>query len=351
MARPARVPGPGWLAPAGGQAGHRGDDQHPGDDNQRHRGAHVGDRHRPEVINAVAQQRLADELEPDEPEDDGQSGGQVHQPAQQPPDNEVEVTQAEQGEQVGGEDQERVAGEAEDRRYGVDGEQHVGYPDRDDQDEQGCGVAAPPHAGRQPGAVAPGRDRHEVARDPQRAAVSRPGRGATPARRHPHGGIDEERPEEVLHPAEPVQGGTAEADEQAAQHEGEQDPEQQNPAVVLTCHPGGADQEEEHQQVVERQAVFGQPAGEELAGRGPAADGGDQRAERHRQRDRRTCPQRRLAKAGRSTPPGADDKVSAQENGKGRGSRGPGPEGNVEDVHDIRVPGVRCEAGRDGRPG
>jgi hypothetical protein len=337
-------------APAGGQAAHGGEEQHPGDDRQRQPGAHFGHRHGPEVVDAVGPQRLADELDPDEAEDDGQAGGQVHQPAQQAADEEIKVPQAQQREQVGGEDQERIVGEAEDRRNGVDGEQHVGDPDRDDQDEQRCGVAASPHPGRQPGPVALGRDRHDEARDPQRAAIPRPrGRVGTPER-DPRGAVDEERPEDVFHPREPVQRRTAEPDEQAAHHEGEQNPEQQNAAVVLAWHPGTADQDDEHQQVVERQAVFGQPAGEELARRRPAAGGGDERTEQHRQRDRRPRPQRRLGKPLRPAPAGADEKVSAQENGKGRDGRGPGPEGNVEDAHDIRAPAIPPEAGRSRWP-
>jgi hypothetical protein len=74
------------------------------------------------VVDAVGQQRLADELETDEAEDDAQAGRQIHQPGKQAADQEIQVPQTEQREQVGGEDQERVAGEAEDRRDGVDGE-------------------------------------------------------------------------------------------------------------------------------------------------------------------------------------------------------------------------------------
>jgi hypothetical protein len=335
-------------APAGDQAAHGGDEQDPGDDRQRHPGADLGHRHGPEVVDAVGPQRLADELEPDEGEDGGQARGQIHQPVQQAADEEIQVPQAEQREQVGGEDQERVAGQAEDRRDGVDGEQHVGHPDGDDQDEQRRGVAASPHPGGQPRPVALGRDRHDAARDPQPAAAPRPGRiGA--AERQPGRGVDEEPPEEIFHPGELLQGGTANGDEQAAQQQGEQDPEQQHPAVVPECHPGAADQQDEHQEVVERQAVFGQPAGEELARRRPAAHGGEQHAERHRQGDRPRRPQRRLAQPLRSAPPGADEQVGAQENGKGRDGRGPGPEGYVEDTHGIRVPAIPAPASRTGR--
>ena len=356
MARPSGLPGPAVRrvlarrTAAGGQTAHGGDEQDPGDDRQRHPGADLGHRHGPEVVDAVGPQRLADELDPDEGEDGGQARGQVHQPVQQAADEEIQVPQAEQREQVGREDQERVVRQAEDRRDGVDGEQHIGHPDGDDQDEQRRGVAASAHPGGEPGPVALGRDRNDPARDPQPAAAPRPGR-IRAAERHPGRCVDQEPPEEIFHPRELLQGGTADGDEQAAQQQGEQDPEQQHPAVVPACHPGTADQQDEHQEVVERQAVFGQPAGEELPRRGPAAHGGDQRAERHRQGDRPRRPQRRLAQPFRSAPPGADEKVGAQENGKGRDGRGPGPEGYVKDTHGIRVPAIPAPASRPGWPG
>jgi hypothetical protein len=226
LARPV-LPCRSWLArpaPTDGQAAHGGDQQQPDDDQQRHARAHLGYRDRTDVVDAVAPHRLADELEPDEPENDRQARGQEDQPVEQAADEEVEVTQPEEREQVGGEDQERVTGEAEDRRDGVEGEQHVGHPDRDDQDEQRCGVAAPADPGGQPGPVALGRDRENAACDGQHAAFPSPGRIAT-AERHPHGDVDEERPEDVCHPGEPVQGHAAKRDEHTTQHEGEQDPE------------------------------------------------------------------------------------------------------------------------------
>lgn len=78
----------------------------------------------------------------------------MHEPSKQAADQEVEMAQAEQCEHVGGEDQEGVPGQAEDRRDGIQREQHVGHPDRHDQDEQRGGVPAPPHPCRQAGAVA-----------------------------------------------------------------------------------------------------------------------------------------------------------------------------------------------------
>ena len=344
-------PGLTCAAPAGGQAAYGGDDEHPGDDRQRDTRADLRDRHRPDVIHPRSAQRFADELDPDERKDGSQASGQMDEPPEQPADQEVEVAQAQQSEQVRGEHQEGVPGQAEDRRNGVEREQHIGHADRDDQDQQRGGVPAPPHPRGQAGPFAPGRDRHDPACDPHDGAVPGFPRCAA-AERHPRGRVQEERPEEILHPAEPVQRCAPDPDQQAAQQECQQNPEQQNAAVVLTRHPGTGDKDDENKEIVQRQAVLGQPSGKELARCRAAASGGDQRTEGHCQRDRRDRPHRRLGQAHRPPPPGADDEVGTQENAKGRDGRGPGPEGNVEDFHDlsgqapIRAPDVPFAAGR-----
>jgi hypothetical protein len=341
------------AAPAGSQAGHDGDGEQPGDDHQRDGGADLRYGQRAEVVHPRSVQRLADELDPDERQDGGQARRQIDEPPEQPADQEVQVAQAQQGEQVRGEDQEGVPGQPEDRRDGIEREEHVGHPDRDDQDQQrGC-VPAPVHPRGQAATVTPRRDRQETARGPDGGTVPCVPRPAA-AERHPDGDIEQERAEQVLHPAEPLQGRAAEPDEHTAQQEREQNPQQQNAAVVLPWNPGTGDQQDEDHKVVQRQAVLGQPSGEELAGRRTAAGGGDQRAEGHGRRDCRQCPHGRLGQARRLSPPGAEDEVGTQQNAEGRDRRGPGPEGNVEDMHDlsgqapVRAPGVPSSAGRAG---
>ena len=90
---------------------------------------------------------MQDQFDADQPEDRREPVREEDQAVEQAVDEEVELPQAQQGEGGRGEDQVDVLGEAEDRRDGVDGEQHVGDPDRDDQDEQRRGVAASPHPG------------------------------------------------------------------------------------------------------------------------------------------------------------------------------------------------------------
>jgi hypothetical protein len=343
-------------AAAGGQAAHRGDDEHPGDDRQR--GTRTDLRHgqRPQVVHARPVQTLAEHLEADEGEDGGQAGGEVDEPVEQPTDQEVQVAQAQQGEHVRGEHQERVPGQAEDRRDGVKREQHIGHPDGDDQHQHRGGVPAAPCPRGEPGTIAAGGDRQETPCDAGGTAVACP-RDHVAAGRHPDGGVEQEPAEEVLHPAELVQRRASQPDQQPAQQEREKNAQQQNAAVVLARHPGTADQQDEDEKVVQRQAVFGQPAGEELARRRSAARGGNQCPEGHRERDRRRRPHRRFGQAHLAPPPGTDDQVRGQQNAKGRDSRGPGPEGNVEDFHDlpgqapIRAPDVPFAAGRAGRTG
>jgi hypothetical protein len=157
----------------------------------------------------------------------------VDEPVEQPADQEVQVAQAQQGEQVRGEHQERVPGQAEDRRDGVKGEQHIGHPDGDDQHQHRGDVPAAPHSRGEPGTVARGRDRQESAREADGAAAACP-RGHIAADRHPGGGVEQEPAEEVLHPAELVQRRASQPDQQPAQQERDKNPQQQNAAVVLT---------------------------------------------------------------------------------------------------------------------
>ena len=78
-----------------------------------------------------------DKLEADEAEDDRQAVVEVDEPVEQPVDEEVELAQAQQGEGVGGEHQEGLAGQGVDRGDGVDGEHDVGGADGDDAQHHG----------------------------------------------------------------------------------------------------------------------------------------------------------------------------------------------------------------------
>ena len=114
-----------------GQAGHRGDDA--ASPRMTASESQVGisgiGRH---VLTAVDErqlvgvQRVDDQLGADEAEDDRQPVGEVDQPVEQAVEEEEQLPQAQQRERVGGEDQERLLGQPEDRRDRVDGEEEVG---------------------------------------------------------------------------------------------------------------------------------------------------------------------------------------------------------------------------------
>jgi hypothetical protein len=83
------------------------------------------------------------ELDADEAEDRRQAVAEVHQLRQRALQHEVQRPQAEQREGVRREDEERVAGDAVDRRHGVDGEDDVGREDGHDDQRERRGGADP----------------------------------------------------------------------------------------------------------------------------------------------------------------------------------------------------------------
>ena len=77
-----------------------------------------------------------DHLQPDEDEDRPERVGEVVEPLLGVGQQEVHRPQAEDGERVGGEHEERLARHGEDRRHAVDGEDHVGHLDHHERGEQ-----------------------------------------------------------------------------------------------------------------------------------------------------------------------------------------------------------------------
>jgi hypothetical protein len=78
-------------------------------------------------------------------------------------------------------------------------------------------------------------------------------------------GVDEERAEHVEQPAEPLQRGGPQRDEQTPHDQREHDSDEQHLVLVRPWHREPAHDDEEDEQVVHAQAVFGDVPGEELA--------------------------------------------------------------------------------------
>ena len=77
---------------------------------------------------------MQDQLDADEHQDHGESLGQIDQPPEQALDDEIQLPQAHQGEDVGGQHQIRLRGQSVDRGDGIEGEDQVGGAEgQDDQ--------------------------------------------------------------------------------------------------------------------------------------------------------------------------------------------------------------------------
>ena len=114
--------------------------------------------------------------------------------------------------------------------------------------------------------------------------------------------VDEERAEEVEDPANCVDRRRADRDEDAAHHQGQHDADHQRRLLELLRHRELGHDDEEDEQVVDRQRVLGQPAGEELAAvlvprRRPDAEAEQRRRDRRTTRARSPPPSRGLVRA------------------------------------------------------
>jgi hypothetical protein len=108
----------------------------------------------------------------------------------------VEGAQSEDGEGVRCEDEERVGGDGEDGRNGVDGEEHVGGLDHDEHRQQRGGQPPAGPAHEESLALVVGGHRYDPAHEAEKRIAVRMNLGVAVAG-HLHAGDDEERAEQV----------------------------------------------------------------------------------------------------------------------------------------------------------
>jgi hypothetical protein len=159
---------------------------------------------------------LEDELDADEAEDDGQADRQVDEAVEQPVEQEVQLPQAQQRERVGGEDDVRLLGQAEDRRDGVEREQDVGRADRDHDEQQRRGNALAVDAGDDLGAVVLARGRQDLLHELEQRVVADL-RLLVAVTGELDRRVDEEGAEQEEHADEGLDEGRAHRDERASQ--------------------------------------------------------------------------------------------------------------------------------------
>ncbi len=207
---------------------------------------------------------VEDQLDADEAEDRRQAVGQVHQLAEGPLEHEVQRAQAEQGEGVGGEDEVGVAGDAVDRRHGVDREDHVGGEDRDhDQGErrQPATTLASYDEARAVVVVGHGHDPPCEAHDPHLVDVDLVVVAGDGVAQQLEAGQQQDAAEHQEDPVEPVQGRGAQGDEDAPQDEGADDAVEEHPLLERLGDGEGGEQQHEDEQVVDAQGLLDQVAG------------------------------------------------------------------------------------------
>ena len=105
---------------------------------------------------------------------------------------------------------------------------------------------------------------------------------------------DQERAEDVEDPAELLDDGGADQDERAAQDERDDDAHHQHFLLVAARHRELAHDQHEDEEVVDRQAVLGEPAGDELPGVLRSGEDPHESREDQRERDVEDDPQGRL---------------------------------------------------------
>ncbi len=215
---------------------------------------------------------VQDQLDADERQDHGQRVLEVDEAVHQPAQQEVQLAQSHQGKDVGSEDDEGALCEAEDGGDRVHGEEQVGHADGDEDDQHRGEDLLAVNFGAQLAAVELLGHRHDLA-DPRDERVFLVFLilalvlGLLP------GGPEQEGAEDVEDPAELFDHDGAEHDEDAAQDERDDDAHHEHFLLVLTGYREAGHDDDEYKQVVDAEAVFRDPAGEELPAEFRAGEG------------------------------------------------------------------------------
>ena len=126
-------------------------------------------------------------------------------------------------------------------------------------------------------------------------------------------GVEQERAENVEHPGELVDRHRTERDEDAAEDQRQDDADQKRLLLILLRHVEAGHDDQEDEQVVDRQAVLGEPAGEELDAELAAVEEVDPDAEGHREPDVDRQRRHELTFRGFVRPPADDHDVEQQD--------------------------------------
>ena len=230
--------------------------QHDGAGNQRGRDQQgIANRD----LHQVDEQHLA----ADEHQHQGQAIGQQVKAVGQVGQQEVQRAQAQDGEDVGREHDERVAGDGKDGGDAVHRKDDVGGADQHQHHEQRGVVLDAVDHGAELFAVKPVGDAHALFQQGEHRIGGNV--GLLPCGKpHFRAGKHQKCAKYIQKPVEGGQQPGAHQNQQRAQHDGADDADDERALLVLRRHGKVAEQHQKHEDVVDRQAFFHQIAGDEL---------------------------------------------------------------------------------------
>ncbi len=141
----------------------------------------------------------------------------------------------------------------------------------------------------------------------------------------PDAARDDDRGEHVNQPVEPGQQRRAGEDHAGAHAQRAQHAPEQHPVLVLAWDLKMAEDQDEHEDVVDRQALFEQEAGQVLEPLGRALQDEDGAAEQQRDADVAGGQEQGFAHADRALLPADDPEVEGEQRHQGDGKAGPEP--------------------------
>jgi len=285
--KPARCSSRRAGAMGGRPGADLGGDQPGSDDGEKENG---GDhRQRKDDGNLV---NVHDEhLDADETEHEGQADLQINELFHHASQHEIQGAKPQDGEDVGGVNDKRVLGDGEDRRDGVDGENHVRRLDDDEDHHQERGVELAVFTHEEALAVIGLADRHQALEQAHHRVFLRFD-FLVALKQHLDSGYDEEAAENVDHPVKGAEQRGAGGDEDRAQDQSAQNAPEQDPVLKLRRCVEVLKDHQEDKQVVHAEGLFDQVAGEKFQGFLLAPGKVDPEIENQRQRDPYDAPDR-----------------------------------------------------------
>ena len=229
----------------------------------------------------IAGQGFHHQFDADEPEHDGQAHRKIHQLVKQFAQQEVQLLQAQQGEHIRGEHDERILGQAENRRNRIEREHDIGGADGQEHNEHRRPEPLPVLDRPQLLSIVFVSDVHHFAQRTDKTVfviffiVVMAGDQF-------ERGDNQERAEQEEHPSEPLDDRRANQDEDATQHQRDRDAHAEHVFLQLFRYGEIRHDDDEYEEIVNAQRIFSHPARIKFDGRFRPGDRPDDTAENQR---------------------------------------------------------------------